>query len=68
MNMQNHHETAVASELERLRFDSVRLQRLYPHLQHRPELRRPFMVELAALQVRADRLDALLSAPTSAVA
>ena len=50
----------LALELDRLHHQQERLQRLYPYLETAPELRGLFMAELAALNVRADRLDAFL--------
>lgn len=59
-NTYNHEEAAIVVELERLSLEQQRLERLYPYLESRRELRRPFMTELAAMRVRAERLDALL--------
>ena len=58
---QSHEKTIVAAEMERLWFEQERLQHFYPYLESRPELRSPFMVALAALKIRADRLDLFLN-------
>ena len=50
----------IALELEQLHREQERLQRLYPYLKSAPALRHLFMAELAALNLRADRLDAYL--------
>jgi len=66
-NTQNYDGTILALELDRLHHEQERLQRLYPYLRTAPELRGLFMAELAALNVRADRLDAFLE-PTQGFA
>lgn len=57
----NNFDAIVVAELQLLRTDEQRLERLYSHLQAKPQLRTHFMRELADLQLRADRLDAVLS-------
>jgi hypothetical protein len=53
-------ENIVITELVYLRESEDRLQRLYTHLGKKPHLRDEFMSELAELQMRADRVDALI--------
>ena len=57
----NNFDAVVVAEIQILRSGEQRLERLYSDLQTRPQLRSHFMRELAALQMRADRLDAVLS-------
>lgn len=57
----NNFDAIVVAEIQMLRNGERRLQRLYSNLQVEPQLRSRFMHELAELQVRADRLDAVLS-------
>jgi hypothetical protein len=54
-------EAIVVAELQILRSGERRLQRLYSDLQTKPQLRGHFLRELAELQMRADRLDAVLN-------
>ena len=54
-------ETAVVAELEQLRTTEKLLQRMYPHLEAMPQLRDQFMQQLAEMQLRAERLDAVLN-------
>jgi hypothetical protein len=53
-------ENIVITELAYLRESEDRLQRLYTRLGKKPHLRDEFMSELAELQMRADRVDALI--------
>lgn len=66
----NNFDAIVVAEIQMLRSGERRLERLYSDLQTKPQLRPHFLRELAALQLRADRLDAVLSpavmAPTAA--
>jgi hypothetical protein len=57
----NNFEAAVVAEIQVLRSGERRLERLYSDLQTKPQLRDHFLRELAELQLRADRLDAVLS-------
>ena len=57
----NNFDAVVVAEIQILRSGERRLERLYSDLQTKPQLRDDFMRELAALQLRADRLDAVLS-------
>jgi hypothetical protein len=57
----NNFDAVVVAEIQILRSGERRLERLYSDLQTKPQLRDDFMRELAALQMRADRLDAVLS-------
>lgn len=61
----NNLDAVVVNEIQVLRSGERRLERLYSDLQTKPQLRDRFLRELAALQLRADRLDAVLS-PVSA--
>ena len=57
----NNFDAAVVAELQILRTGERRLERLYSDLQTKPQLRSHILRELAELQLRADRLDAVLS-------
>jgi len=57
----NNFDAVVVAEIQMLRSGERRLERLYSDLQTKPQLRDRFLRELAALQLRADRLDAVLS-------
>ncbi len=57
----NNFDAAVVAELQLLRTNEQRLERLYSRLLTRPQLRTHFLRELADLQFRADRLEAVLS-------
>jgi hypothetical protein len=59
-------DAIVVAELESLRIGERRLQQLYPRLQSQPQLRDRFLRELAKVQLRTDRLDAVLN-PVSAL-
>jgi hypothetical protein len=57
----NNFDAVVVTEIQILRSGERRLERLYSDLQTKPQLRDRFLHELAVLQLRADRLDAVLS-------
>jgi len=57
----NNFDAVVVAEIQILRSGERRLERLYSDLQTKPQLRDHFLRELAELQLRADRLDAVLS-------
>ena len=57
----NNFDAVVVAEIQVLRSGERRLERLYSDLQTKPQLRDHFLRELAELQLRADRLDAVLS-------
>jgi hypothetical protein len=59
-------DAIVVAEIQMLRNGERRLERLYSDLQTKPQLRSDFLRELAELQLRADRLDAVLS-PAGAI-
>jgi len=59
-------EIALVAELRHLRNSEKQLQRMYPRLKSRPQLRSGFMQQLAEMQMRAERLDAVLN-PVSAL-
>lgn len=64
MNPSSKHknfDAIVVAEIQILRSGEQRLERLYSDLRAKPQLRDRFLHELAALQLRADRLDAVLS-------
>jgi len=54
-------ETALVAELQHLRTSERKLQRMYPRLKTAPQLRSQFMEQLAEMQLRAERLDAVLN-------
>jgi hypothetical protein len=54
-------ETAVISELQQLRKSEKMLQNMYPRLKTTPQLRTRFLNQLAEMQLRAQRLDAVLN-------
>lgn len=54
-------ETAVLSELQHLRRCEKRLQSMYPRLKSTPQLRGQFVKQLGEMQLRAQRLDAVLN-------
>jgi|HubBroStandDraft_6_1064221.scaffolds.fasta_scaffold213359_2 hypothetical protein len=57
----NNFDAVVVAEIQILRSGERRLERLYSDLQTKPHLRDNFLRELTELQLRADRLDAVLS-------
>lgn len=68
-------EIAVVAELKHLRTSEKNLQRMYPRLRTTPQLRSQFLEQLAEMQQRAHRLDAVLNplgafqaAPASSIA
>lgn len=58
---ENNFDAIVVAEIQMLRSGERRLERLYSDLESKPQLRDDFLRELAELQMRADRLDAVLS-------
>ena len=54
-------ETAVVAELRLLRRSEKLLQNMYPRLKSTPQLRPHFVEQLAEMQQRAQRLDAVLN-------
>ncbi len=54
-------ETAVVAELRLLRRSEKLLQIMYPRLKSMPQLRARFVQQLAEMQQRAQRLDAVLN-------
>ncbi|HEX5230501.1 MAG TPA: hypothetical protein VFW44_22475 [Bryobacteraceae bacterium] len=61
MPVQDEFESAVLSELEALRRSEKALQKLYPRLKSKPQLRPQFLQQLADMQQRAERLDMVLN-------
>jgi len=57
----NNFDAVVVAEIRILRSGERRLEQLYSDLESKPQLRNDFLRELAELQMRADRLDAVLS-------
>ena len=54
-------DAILVAELETLRDGERRLQRLFSRLRSQPQLRDRFLLELAAIQQRTERLDAVLN-------
>jgi hypothetical protein len=54
-------EIAVVAELRHLRTSEKLLQRMYPRLKTMPHLRDQFMQQLGEMQLRTQRLDAVLN-------
>jgi ferritin-like metal-binding protein YciE len=63
---QDDFENALMAELEDLRKSEKALQKMYPRLKTKPQLRTIFLRQLADMQHRAHRLDAVLN-PVGAV-
>ena len=59
--VQDEFERAVLAELEELRRSEKALQKLYPRLKSKPQLRSQFLQQLADMQQRAYRLDLVLN-------
>lgn len=66
-SISNNFEALVVSELQLLRLGEQRLERLYSELRKKPQLRANFLRDLTLLQLRADRLDALLGPSRAAL-
>jgi ferritin-like metal-binding protein YciE len=58
---QDEFENALMAELEELRKSEKALQKMFPRLKSRPQLRTRFLQQLADMQQRAYRLDAVLN-------
>jgi ferritin-like metal-binding protein YciE len=58
---QDEFENALVAELEELRRSEKVLQKMYPRLKTKPQLRTVFLKQLADMQDRAYRLDAVLN-------
>lgn len=54
-------ESALVAELMELRRSEKALQKMYPRLKSKPQLRTRFLQQLAEMQQRAHRLDAVLN-------
>ena len=54
-------ESILLAELQELRKTEKALQRMYPRLKGQPQLRMPFMQQLADMQHRTSRLDGVLN-------
>jgi len=63
---QDEFENALLAELQEIRRTEKALQRLYPRLKSKPQLRTRFLEQLADMQERAYRLDAVLAHPSIA--
>jgi hypothetical protein len=59
--VQDDFENALVVELEELRKSEKALQKMYPRLKSKPQLRTQFLRQLVAMQQRAHRLDAVLN-------
>jgi ferritin-like metal-binding protein YciE len=64
--MQDEFENVLVAELQELRKTEKALQKMYPRLKSKPQLRTRFLQQLADMQQRAYRLDAVLN-PTGAL-
>lgn len=58
---QDEFENVLIAELEELRKTEQALQKMYPRLKTKPQLRTAFLRQLADMQYRAHRLDAVLN-------
>ena len=58
---QDEFENVVLAELQELRRSEKALQKMYPRLKAKPQLRTRFMQQLGEMQQRAYRLDAVLN-------
>ena len=58
---QEEFESVLMAELEELRRSEKALQKMYPRLQSKPQLRTQFLQQLADMQQRTYRLDAVLN-------
>ena len=63
---QDEFESVLVAELEELRRSEKALQKMYPRLKSKPQLRDRFLLQLADMQQRAHRLDGVLN-PIGAV-
>jgi ferritin-like metal-binding protein YciE len=59
--VQEEFESVLIAELEELRKSEKALQKMYPRLKSKPQLRVHFLQQLADMQLRAQRLDAVLN-------
>jgi len=59
--MQDDFENALLTELQELRRTEKALEKMYPRLKSKPQLRARFLNLLADMQQRAYRLDAVLN-------
>jgi ferritin-like metal-binding protein YciE len=59
--LQDEFENLLITELEELRKSEKALQKMYPRLKSKPQLRVHFLQQLADMQQRAHRLDAVLN-------
>jgi ferritin-like metal-binding protein YciE len=59
--LQDEFENLLIAELEELRKSEKALQKMYPRLKSKPQLRVHFLQQLADMQQRAHRLDAVLN-------
>jgi len=58
---QEEFENILLAELKELRRTEKSLEKMYPRLKSKPQLRQRFMEQLADMQERAYRLDAVLA-------
>jgi ferritin-like metal-binding protein YciE len=59
--MQDEFENALLTELQELRRAEKALEKMYTRLKGKPQLLTQFLEQLADMQQRTDRLDAVLS-------
>jgi ferritin-like metal-binding protein YciE len=64
---QEEFENILLAELQELRRTEKSLEKMYPRLKSKPQLRQRFLEQLADMQQRAYRLDAVLN-PTASIA
>ena len=64
---QEEFENILLAELQELRRTEKSLEKMYPRLKSKPQLRQHFLEQLADMQQRAYRLDAVLN-PTASIA
>jgi ferritin-like metal-binding protein YciE len=58
--LQDEFENALLTELEELRRAEKALEKMYTRLKGKPQLRTQFLEQLADMQLRTERLDAVL--------
>jgi ferritin-like metal-binding protein YciE len=58
---QDEFENVLLAELQELRRTEKALEKMYPRLKSKPQLRTRFLQQLADMQQRAGRLDAVLN-------
>jgi len=59
--LQDEFESVLLTELEQLHRSEMALQKMYPRLRRKPQLRPRFLEMLSEMQQRAHRLDGVLN-------